>query len=63
MAVLNDLDRFHLVEDVIDQLPKLGADAAYIKQLMRDKLIEHKNYIVQYGEDMAEIRDWKWSPR
>ena len=61
MVVLNDLDRFHLVEDVIDRVPKLGADAAYIKQLMRDKLIDHKNHIMQYGEDMPEIRDWKWS--
>jgi len=60
MVVLNDLDRFHLVEDVIDRVPKLGAGAAYIKQLMRDKLIEHKNHIVQRGEDMPEIREWRW---
>lgn len=60
MAVLNDLDRFHLVCDVIDRVPKLGYKAAYLKQLIRDKLIEHKQYITQYGEDMPEIRNWKW---
>jgi len=60
MAVRNDLDRFHLVEDVIDRVPKLSTRAAYIKQLMRDKLIEHREHIVQYGEDMPEIRHWQW---
>jgi xylulose-5-phosphate/fructose-6-phosphate phosphoketolase len=61
MAVLNDLDRFHLVNDVIDRVPKLGYMAAYIKQAMRDKLIEHKAYIAKYGQDMPEIREWTWS--
>jgi xylulose-5-phosphate/fructose-6-phosphate phosphoketolase len=61
MAVLNDLDRFHLVGDVVDRLPQLGSRAAYVKQAMRDKLIEHKQYIRQYGEDMPEILDWQWS--
>jgi len=60
MVVLNDLDRFHLVEDVIDRVPKLGYHAAYAKQNIRDKLIDHKEYIVKYGEDMPEVRDWKW---
>jgi xylulose-5-phosphate/fructose-6-phosphate phosphoketolase len=60
MVVLNDLDRFHLVGDVIDRVPGLGARAAYIKQRIRDKLIDHKNYISRYGDDMPEIRDWKW---
>ena len=60
MAVLNDLDRFHLVEDVIDRVPRLGAPAAYVKQSIRDKLIEHKQYIHRYGEDMPEISQWRW---
>ncbi len=60
MAVRNDLDRFHLVEDVIDRVPKLGYIAAYAKQAVRDKLIEHKQYISEYGQDMPEIREWTW---
>ncbi len=60
MVVLNDLDRFHLVGDVIDRVPSLGSRAAYAKQYIRDKLIDHKKYIRQYGEDMPEIRNWKW---
>lgn len=60
MAVRNDLDRFHLVADVIDRVPKLGYMAAYAKQFIRDKLIEHKEYIARYGQDMPEIRDWTW---
>lgn len=63
MVVMNDLDRFHLVEDVIDRVPKLGAVAAYIKQKAQDKLVEHKEYIARYGDDMPEVRDWKWSQR
>jgi xylulose-5-phosphate/fructose-6-phosphate phosphoketolase len=60
MAVLNDLDRFHLVADVIDRVPKLGYMAAYTKQFVRDKLIDHKEYIRKYGQDMPEIREWTW---
>ena len=61
MVVLNDLDRFGLVADVIDRVPKLAARAAYVKQFVRDKRIEHKEYIREYGDDMPEVRDWKWS--
>jgi xylulose-5-phosphate/fructose-6-phosphate phosphoketolase len=60
MCVLNDLDRFHLVNDVIDRVPKLGPRAAYAKQAIRDKLIEHKEYIVRHGDDMPEITGWRW---
>jgi xylulose-5-phosphate/fructose-6-phosphate phosphoketolase len=60
MAVLNDIDRFHLVADVIDRVPKLGPVAAYAKQMIRDKLIEHEQYIHRHGEDLPEVRDWKW---
>jgi xylulose-5-phosphate/fructose-6-phosphate phosphoketolase len=60
MVVRNDLDRFHLVQDVIDRVPKLGYHAAYVKQEIRDKLIDHKAYITQHGEDMPEVRDWTW---
>ena len=60
MLVLNDLDRFDLVADVIDRVPKLGYMAAYTKQYVRDRLIDHKHYIAKYGQDMPEIRDWTW---
>ena len=61
MVVLNDLDRFHLVGDVIDRVPQIGPEAAYVKQLMRDRLIEHKEYITEHGEDLPEIRNWRWN--
>ena len=60
MAVLNDLDRFHLAQDVIERLPQLGARAAYLKQELQNRLIDHKHYIVQNGEDMPEVANWKW---
>ena len=60
MVVRNDLDRFHLVEDVIDRVPKLGSIAAYAKQAVENKLVEHKEYIAKYGIDMPEITEWTW---
>jgi xylulose-5-phosphate/fructose-6-phosphate phosphoketolase len=60
MAVLNDMDRFHLVQDAIDRLPQLRGRGDHLKQEMRDKLVDHKEYIYEHGEDMAEIRNWKW---
>ncbi|UCF87972.1 MAG: phosphoketolase family protein [bacterium] len=61
MTVLNDLDRFHLVSDVADRVPAMASAAAYIKQFVRGKLIEHREYIQKYGEDMPEVRDWRWT--
>ena len=60
MTVLNELDRFHLAGDVIDRVPRLGTEGAYVKQWLGDKLIEHKAYIRKHGDDMPDIRDWKW---
>ncbi|MDO8356111.1 MAG: phosphoketolase family protein [Nitrospirota bacterium] len=61
ITVMNDLDRFHLVGDVIDRLPQLGSRAAYAKQWLGEKLIEHKQYISEHGDDLPEIRNWRWS--
>jgi xylulose-5-phosphate/fructose-6-phosphate phosphoketolase len=61
MTVLNDLDRFHLAGDVIDRVPRLQNVAAHQKQMLRNKLIEHRLYIAEKGDDMPEIKDWKWA--
>jgi xylulose-5-phosphate/fructose-6-phosphate phosphoketolase len=63
MCVLNDLDRFHLVMDVIERVPEVTSIGAHTLQVMRDKLIDHKQYIVEHGEDMPEIKDWRWGTR
>ncbi len=60
MVVRNDLDRFHLVNDVIDRVPGLAAHSAYAKQVLRDRLIDHRQYITLHGEDMPEVREWTW---
>lgn len=60
MVVMNDMDRFHLAADVIDRVPRLRNQAVYLKQYIRDKLIDHKQYIYKYGEDMPEIQNWQW---
>ena len=60
MVVRNDLDRFHLVSDAIDRVPRLGYMAAYAKQAMRDKLIDHRAYITRHGDDMPEVKNWRW---
>ncbi len=60
MTVLNELDRFHLVMDTIDRVPQTGQRSIYLKQQLRDKLIEHKRYIDKNGEHLPDIRDRKW---
>ena len=60
MRVQNEVDRFHLVKDAIQHLPQLGNRGAYLIQQMNDKLVEHKNYIHEVGQDLPEILDWKW---
>ena len=61
MTVLNDLDRFHLVIDTVDRLPQTGDKGTYLKQQLREKLIEHGLYINKYEQDMPEICNWKWN--
>ena len=60
MRVQNEIDRFHLVKDVLQHLPQLGNKGAYLIQQMNDKLVAHKNYIHEVGQDLPEIIDWKW---
>lgn len=60
MAVLNDLDRFHLAGDVVDRVPRLQSIGSHFKQLLRNKLVDHKQYIQERGDDLPEIRDWTW---
>jgi xylulose-5-phosphate/fructose-6-phosphate phosphoketolase len=61
MVVINDMDRFHLALDVIDRVPGLGARAAYAKQEFRDRLTEHHAYVREHGDDLPDIRDWRWT--
>ncbi|HMF73191.1 MAG TPA: hypothetical protein VK616_17045, partial [Flavitalea sp.] len=63
MVVMNDIDRFHLVNDVLDRLPAIGSKGAYTRQYLRNKLQEHKAWIEIHGEDMPEIRNWKWTQK
>jgi len=60
MVVLNELDRFHLALDVIDRVPRLRSVGAHVKEALKDKLIEHKIYIQEHGDDIPEIKNWKW---
>jgi xylulose-5-phosphate/fructose-6-phosphate phosphoketolase len=60
MAVLNDLDRFHLAGDVVDRVPRLQRVGAHFKQFLRNKLVEHREYVCEHGDDLPEIRNWKW---
>jgi xylulose-5-phosphate/fructose-6-phosphate phosphoketolase len=63
MVVLNEMDRFHLVQDVIDRLPQLGSRAAYAKQAIRNALLDHRTYITERGEDHPFVLDWKWGEK
>ena len=63
LVVVNDLDRFHLAGDVVDRVTHVGSSAAYVKQAIRDKLVDHKLYIAEHGEDLPEIRDWQWDAK
>jgi xylulose-5-phosphate/fructose-6-phosphate phosphoketolase len=63
MTVLNNLDRFDLVQDVINRVSELGEDGNKLRQMMQDKLIEHKQYIDKHGQDMPEILNWKWNQK
>ena len=60
MRVQNEIDRFHLVMDALKYLPQLENKSSFVYQMCKDKLVEHKQYITQYGQDLEEIRNWKW---
>jgi xylulose-5-phosphate/fructose-6-phosphate phosphoketolase len=60
MTVMNDLDRYHLAGDVVDRTPKLQRVGAHFKQFLRDKLVDHKQYVREHGDDMPEVKDWRW---
>ena len=62
MTVLNDLDRFHLAMDTVDRLPQTGEKGMQLKRSLADKLVAHRKYINMHGQDMPEVRDWKWTP-
>jgi xylulose-5-phosphate/fructose-6-phosphate phosphoketolase len=60
MTVMNDLDRYHLAGDVVDRVPRLQRVGAHFKQFLRDKLVEHKQYVHEHGDDMPEVKNWSW---
>jgi xylulose-5-phosphate/fructose-6-phosphate phosphoketolase len=60
MVVLNELDRFHLAIDVVNRVPRLAVIGSYAKQTFRDRLIEHRQYVERYGDDLPTIREWRW---
>jgi len=60
MTVMNSLDRFHLAADVVDRVPKLQRIGAHFQQFVRNKLVEHKEYVQRHGDDMAEVKQWVW---
>ena len=61
MVVMNEMDRFHLVQDVLARVPTLRGDTGNVQQAMRDKLAQHKQYVTEYGQDLPEVRNWAWS--
>ena len=60
MAVMNDIDRYHLAGDVVDRIPRLRHRGSHFKQLLRDKLIDHQQYVTEKGDDLPEIKNWTW---
>ena len=61
MRVQNQIDRYHLVMDALKYLPQLGDKRAFVNEWCKDKLIEHKEYIKEYGDDMPEVKNWVWN--